>query len=257
MKFAKSALVVGVLQLALAAGAYAQSDFDAIKAAGVIKIGTEGTYAPFTYHDASGKLTGFDVEIAQEVANRLGVKAEFIESKWDGLIAGVDAKRYDLAVNEITITPERQAKYDFSDPYIASKVALIVRSDNDSIHTFADIKGKKTAHALSSNYAKLAQSYGAELVGAEGFSQEIDLIASRRVDATINDSLSFLDFKKHKPDAPLKIAATEKDAQLQGILLRKGNPDLVQAINKALADAKADGTYLKISNKYFGTDVSH
>ena len=66
MKFAKSALVVGVLQLALAAGTYAQSDFEAIKAAGVIKIGTEGTYAPFTYHDASGKLTGFDVEIAQE-----------------------------------------------------------------------------------------------------------------------------------------------------------------------------------------------
>ena len=121
MKFAKSALVVGVLQFALAAGAYAQSDFEAIKAAGVIKIGTEGTYAPFTYHDASGKLTGFDVEIAQEVANRLGVKAEFIESKWDGLIAGVDAKRYDLAVSEITITPERQAKYDFSDPYIASR----------------------------------------------------------------------------------------------------------------------------------------
>ena len=257
MKFKKIALLAGLLQMAVSAHVYAQTELEAIKAAGVIKIGTEGTYAPFTYHDASGQLTGFDVEIAQAVAKKLGVKAEFVESKWDGLIAGIDAKRYDIAVNEISITPERQAKYDFSEPYIASKVALIIRTDNDSIRQFEDIKGKKTAHALSSNYAKLAQKYGADLVAAEGFNQELDLILSRRVDATINDSLSFLDFKKHKPDAPLKIVATEPTPQLQGILMRKGNADLVQAINKALADTKADGTYLKISEKYFGTDVSH
>lgn len=94
-------------------------------------------------------------------------------------------------------------------------------------------------------------------MGAEGFSQEVDLVATGRVDATINDSLSFLDFKKHRPNAPLKIVATDKDAQLQGILFRKGNPELQQALNKALADIKADGTYLKISQKYFGEDVSH
>lgn len=249
--------------LALSAGiaysqvATAQTELEAIQAAGSIKIGTEGTYAPFTFHNAQGELVGFDVEIGKEVAKRLGVKPEFVESRWDGLIAGVDAKRYDIAMDEITITPERQAKYDFSEPYIASRIALIVKSDNKDIHAFTDLKGKKTSLTLSSNYAKIASSYQAELVGAEGFSQEVELVANGRVDATINDSLSYLDFMKHRPDAPLKVVAYDSKPQLQGILMRKNNPELLAAINQALADMKADGTYLKISQAYFGTDVSH
>ena len=126
MKFTKSALLVGVLQLALATGAYAQSSLDAIKSAGVLKIGTEGTYAPFTYHDASGKLVGFDVEIGETIAKKIGVKAEFVEGKWDGLIAGIDAKRYDVVINQVSVSAERQAKYDFSTPYIASNDVLMV-----------------------------------------------------------------------------------------------------------------------------------
>jgi cystine transport system substrate-binding protein len=77
-----------------------------------------------------------------------------------------------------------------------------------------------------------------------------------RADATINDSLSFLDFKKHKPDANVKIAAQEENADYSGVIVRKGDPELVAAINKALADIKADGTYKKIADKYFGQDVS-
>src|SRR6202008_4976916 len=105
----------------------------AIKSAGVFKIGTEGTYAPFTYHNDSGKLVGFDVEIGEAIAAKLGVKPEFVEGKWDGLIAGLDAKRYDAVINEVAITDARKVKYDFSDPYIVSHAALIVRSDNTSI----------------------------------------------------------------------------------------------------------------------------
>src|SRR3569833_2093995 len=97
-----------------------------IKSDGTLKIGTEGTYAPFTYHAASGKLTGFDVEIAEEVAKRLGVKTQFVETNWDGMFAGLDAKRFDMVANEVSIRPDRQEKYDFSDPYIVSKAVLIV-----------------------------------------------------------------------------------------------------------------------------------
>ncbi|TIQ23853.1 transporter substrate-binding domain-containing protein, partial [Mesorhizobium sp.] len=122
------------------------------------KVGTEGTYAPFTYHDASGALVGFDVEIAKAIAERLGVQAEFLEGKWDGLIAGLDAKRYDAVINQVGITEERKAKYDFSDPYIASKAVLIVRGDNADIKSFADLKGKKAAQSLTSNLGKLAEA---------------------------------------------------------------------------------------------------
>lgn len=255
MKFTKSAVVMAVLQLALATGAYAQSSLETIKSAGVIKIGTEGTYAPFTFHDASGKLVGFDVEIGEAIASKLGVKAEFVEGKWDGLIAGIDAKRYDLVINQVSITPERQAKYDFSAPYITSKAVVLVKNDS-TIDSFAALKGKKAAQSLTSNFGKLAQSAGAELVATEGFNQSVELVLSGRADATINDSISFLDFKKHKPDAPLKIAATQENADHAGVLLAKGQPELLDAINKALATAQADGTYLQISQKYFGADVS-
>lgn len=227
-----------------------------IKTAGKIRIGTEGTYAPYTFHDSTGKLTGFDVDVAEAIAKKIGVKTEFIETKWDGMFAGLDAKRFDIIVNQVGINADRQKKYDFSDPYISSKAVLIVRKDNTSINKFEDLKGKKSAQSLTSNLAKKATSYGATLVQVDGFNQSIDLLTSKRVDATINDSLSFLDLMKQKPDSPLKVVAEESNADTCGVMLNKGNKELLDATNKALADIKADGTYSTISNKYFGTDVS-
>ncbi|KQS72299.1 amino acid ABC transporter substrate-binding protein [Rhizobium sp. Leaf371] len=256
MNWLKTIATAAILHAAALAPALAGENLSAIKTAGVLKIGTEGTYAPFTFHDAGGKLVGFDVEIGEAVAAKLGVKAEFIEGKWDGLIAGIDAGRYDTVINQVGITDARRQKYDFSEPYIASKAVLIVRQDNDDIKGFADLKGKTSAQSLSSNFGKIAQSAGAELVGTDGFDQSIQLVLTRRADATVNDSLSFLDFKKQKPDAPVKIAAEQENADYSGIIIRKGEPELLAAINKALADIKADGTYKTISDKYFGQDVS-
>ena len=256
MKILTTLLAAAALQLTLLAPAAAQSNLDAIKAAGVLKIGTEGTYAPFTYHDASGKLVGFDVEIGEAIAEKLGVKAEFLEGKWDGLIAGLDAKRYDVVINQVGITEERKKKYDFSDPYIASKAVLIVKADNEDIKRFEDLSGKRAAQSLSSNFGKLAEASGAELVGTDGFDQSIQLVLTGRADATINDSLSFLDFKKQKPDAPVKVVAEQADADYSGVILRKGEPDLLAEINEALVAIREDGTYDVISQKYFGADVS-
>jgi cystine transport system substrate-binding protein len=227
-----------------------------VKAEGVIKIGTEGTYAPFTFHDKDGKLTGFDVEIAEEVASRLGVKAEFIETKWDGMFAGLDAKRFDAVANQVTIRPDRIEKYDFSDSYIVSKAVLIVHAENNDIKGFADLKGKKSGQSLTSNLAEIAKSNGAELVQVDGFNQALDLLTSKRIDATINNSLSYLDYKTQRQDAPIKVVAEMDTKDESGILFNKGNQELVDAVNEALADMKADGTYLKISQKWFSEDVS-
>lgn len=262
----KSAIAVAfslLVSLALAAcgttpnqAAESKNLLEQIKANGKVLIGTEGTYPPFTFHDGSGKLTGFDVEIAEEIASRLGVKPEFVETQWDGMFAGLDSKRFDMIVNQVGIRPDRQEKYDFSDPYIVSKPVLIVHKDNETIKTFADLKGKKSAQTLTSNFKEIAAANGAEIVGVEGFNQSIDLLASKRADATVNDGLSFLDFVKQKPDAPVKVVAQLDDPARSGVMFRKGNKELVEAVNKALSDMKQDGKYASISQKYFGTDVS-
>ncbi|HET7411817.1 MAG TPA: amino acid ABC transporter substrate-binding protein [Pararhizobium sp.] len=249
-------LVAAIAIQAVAVVAGHAASLEQIKSSGEFRIGTEGTYPPFTYHNDQGKLVGFDVEIGREIAKRLGVKAKFLEGPWDGLIAGLDAGRYDAVINEVGITKARQQKYDFSEPYIASKAVLIVRSDNDAIKSFDDLKGKSSAQTLTSNFGKIAESHGATIVSTNGFDQSIQLVVNHRADATINDSLSFLDFKKHKPNAPVKVVASLPDATVSGVIVSKGEPKLVAAINKALEGMKADGTYLKISKKYFGEDVS-
>ncbi|TPW26440.1 amino acid ABC transporter substrate-binding protein [Pararhizobium mangrovi] len=255
MKTWKILAAVAATQFVAALGAHAAS-LEQVKKSGELRIGTEGTYAPFTYHTDSGKLTGFDVDIGRAIAKRLGVEAKFVEGRWDGLIAGIDAGRYDAVINEVGITPERQNKYDFSTPYIASKAVLIVGESNDTIKSFADLKGKKAAQTLTSNFGKLAEKNGADLVPTNSFDQSIQLVISGRADATVNDSLSYLDFKKHQPKAPVKRVVEEANAEQSGVLIAKGEPKLLDAIDKALADMKKDGTYLKISKKYFGEDVS-
>ncbi|KAA9017057.1 amino acid ABC transporter substrate-binding protein [Niallia endozanthoxylica] len=226
-----------------------------IKDEGKLTVGTEGTYAPFTFHDESGELTGFDVEISKEVAKRMGVEAEFSETQWDAMFAGLDAERFDMVANQVGIRPDRQEKYDFSNPYITSKAVLITHEENESIKSFEDIKGLRAAQSMTSNYGDIAREYGAEIVGVEGFMQSVELINSKRADVTINDNISFLDYKKKQPDAPVKIVAEREEASQSGLMFRKGNETLVEAVNKALQEMIDDGTYEKISEKWFGENV--
>ncbi|MBV2182154.1 MAG: amino acid ABC transporter substrate-binding protein [Castellaniella sp.] len=259
-KFSAFVLATLLPLLSAAPSAHAATDdLAAIQKAGAIRIGTEGTYAPFSYHDPKdNKLVGFDVDIGRAIAKQLGVKPDFVEGKWDGLIAGLNANRYDVVINQVGITPERQAKYDFSKPYISSEAVLIVRDDNATIHSFQDLKGKRSANTITSNFGKLAQQHGAEVVPVQGFNDAIALLTSGRVDATINDELSFLDFKKHQPQAKVKVIATDSSADFSrsGVLMRKDQPALKAAIDKAIGAIRADGTYKTISERYFGKDLS-
>lgn len=257
MKPIRSLALIALLQAALGQPASAD-DLAQIKASGVFRIGTEGTYAPFTYHDDAGKLTGFDVELASGIAQRLGVKPQFIEAKWEGLIAGLDVDRYDAVINEVAITDERKLKYDYSDPYITSHAVLIVASDNTTIRSFDDLKGRKSANTMTSNVGRIAAAHGAQVIPAQGFDESIDLLVAGRVDATVNDSLSFLDYRKREPDARIKVVAVDtspKSSDKSAVLIRKGNPKLRVAIDDALAGMRKDGTYQRISLKYFGRDV--
>jgi cystine transport system substrate-binding protein len=229
-----------------------------IQDAGVLKIGTEGTYKPFTFHDedGTGELTGFDVEVATAVAEELGVKAEFKETQWDAIFAGLDSGRFDVIANQVSINEEREAQYDFSTPYTISPGVIVVKSDDDSITSFEDLRGKRTAQSLTSNWYEVAKENGAKTEGVEGWAQAVTLLKQGRVDATVNDVLTFLDWQKTEGDDSLKIAVESEDVSRNALTFRKGGDDLVAAVDKALADLTANGTLAKISEKYFGEDVT-
>ena len=221
----------------------------------VIRVASEGTYAPFSYYEGD-KLVGYDIEIMEAVAKELGVKVDFIETKWDGMIAGLDASKYDMVANQVGITEERQEKYLFSNPYTYSKGVIIVSNDNVDITSFETLKGKKTAQTITSNWAKIAEEYGAEIVGTDGFDQSISLVTQGRVDATLNDNVTYLDYINNKPDAKVKIVATSNEVSKTAFLFRSEDKDLQDAINKALEKLENEGVLKEISEKYFGSDIS-
>lgn len=229
-----------------------------IQEKGEIVVATEGTWSPWTYHNESDELVGFDVEVAQKIAEKLGVKAVFVEAEWDGIFAGIDAGRYDIAANGVEITEERSEKYDFSEPYGYIRTAVIVRGDDDSIRSFEDLNGKTTANTLASTYAALAESYGAEAIGVDDLNQTIELLLAGRVDATLNAEVTFYDYMNAHPEANLKVAALTEAASHVAIPVRKGKETatLREALDKAIAELREEGVLSELSEKYFGNDIS-
>ena len=229
-----------------------------IQEKGEIIIAMEGTWAPWTYHDENDQLVGYDVEVGKAIAEKLGVTANFVEGEWDGLLAGLDAGRYDIMVNGVGVTPERQEKYDFSTPYAYNRTAVIVRGDYDEISAMADLNGKKTANTISSTYAEQAEAQGATVTGVDDLNQTIELLLAGRIDATLNAEVVFADYQKAHPEANIKIAAYSDDVERVAIPVRKGDDtaSLLKAINQALSELDADGTLSALSIKYFGTDIS-
>ena len=229
-----------------------------IRDKGEITIALEGTWSPWGYHDESNKLVGYDVEIGEKIAEKLGVKANFVEGLWDGLLAGIESGRYDMMINGIDVDADRQRKYDFSTPYAYNRTVVIVRADDDSIQAMEDLDGKSTANTLNSTYANVAESYGASVTPVDDFDQTIELLISGRIDATLNAEVSFYDYLNAHPDAPVKIACIDPQTTEVAIAMPKGEDTdaLREAVDKALQEMREDGTLTQLSEHYFGTDIS-
>ena len=251
-----SAAASGAASSAASTGAADQ--LAAIQANGKLVVALEGAWQPWSYHDESDTLVGYDVEVSRAIAEKLGVEPEYVESDWDSLFAGLDAGRFDIVCNGVEVTEERAKTYDFTTPDGSIHTALAVRKDNEDIKSFEDLKGKTTANSLASTYMELAESYGATVQGIDTLEETIQLLTAGRIDATLNADVSFYDYLNVHPDADFKLVAQTEDASHVAIPVRKGDDSasLLEAINTAIEELRADGTLKALGEKYFGQDIS-
>ena len=230
---------------------------DSIQKSGKLVVALEGAWQPWSYHDSSDTLVGYDVEVSRAIAEKLGVEPEYVESDWDSLFAGLDAGRYDMVCNGVEVTEERAKTYAFTTPYGYIHTALAVRKDNEEIHSFEDLKGKTTANSLASTYMELAESYGATVQGIDTLEETIQLLTAGRIDATLNADVSFYDYLNVHPEADFKLVAQTAEASHVAIpVLKSEDTAYLDALNTAIEALRADGTLKALSEKYFGQDIS-
>lgn len=254
-----SKAVLSAALLATLAGCSSKSEDTSLKdvqAAGELKIGLEGDWQPFSYHDEDDNLVGYDVEVATKVAEKLGVKAVITEGPWDGLLTGLDTGVYDVVVNGVDVTPERSETFDFTDAYAYDHIDLVVKKDNTTITSFEDLKGKKSANSTGSTYAEMGEEYGATVSNVPTLAETMELVLNGTVDATINADTSIQDYLNTTGEQGLKVVAQDDEATEYAIPVKKGNTSLKEAINDALKELREEGTLKELSIKYFGADLT-
>lgn len=229
-----------------------------IQQKGKIIVGVEGTYTPFCYHDPkTNELIGIDVELAKAIGDKLGVKVEFVEARWESLLSGVDSGRFDTVINNVGVTDERKEKYNFSDAYLYIPKQVVVSGDNDEIKGIDDLNGKKVATSATNAFNPWFESKGASVVAVDTSDEAASLLLSGRADFVNFDPLILKSYLAEHPDANLKVAFAIPDTyEATAIPVRKGETNLLNAIDKALDELSADGTLAKISEKYVDVDYT-
>ncbi|MCR5655365.1 MAG: transporter substrate-binding domain-containing protein [Lachnospiraceae bacterium] len=258
-------VLLGVCAFALSACGNAASTEDngdflsQVKGKGTLTVAMEGDWAPWSYHDPdSDAVVGFDADVARAIGEEMGLEVTIVEAPWESLFAGLDAGRYDLVINGVEVTPEREETYTFSVPYGYIRTALIVRSDNEEIKTFEDLNGKSTVNSIASTYMDLAESYGATATGVSTLNDTLQNVLDGRADATLNADVSFYDYMNANPDAELKIAAVTEEASKVSVPMRKGEEyeTFHAEVDAAIKALRESGKLKEISEKYFGSDIT-
>lgn len=223
-------------------------------------VATSGTLFPSSYYSDDNKLIGYDVDVAKAVAKKLKMKITFKEYNVDGQVTAVDRGEADFAANDFGMSEERSKKFSLSSPIKHSFDSMIVRKNEDSgIHSLNDLKGKKAAGEPNTSYMKIAEKYGAKAVTYDNATNDQYLtdVANGRTDVILNDYYLQKMSIAALPNIPVKILEDVYfNANTTGFLFDKKNQALKSKINQALAELKSEGALKKISEQYFGTDVS-
>ena len=222
----------------------------AAQAAEPIRVATDATFPPMEFVE-NGKRTGFDVELVEALGKAMGRPIEWIDIDFKGLVPGLVSRRFDMAVSAIYITDERKKVVDFTVPYYAGGLVVMVKDGNKAIAKPADLAGKKVSVQVGTKSVSfLKEKYPqAQLVEVEKNQEMFNLVDIGRVDACVTGKPAAYQYARTK--GGLKVLPEQLTVEEYGMAVRKDLPELTKALNEALAKLKADGAYDKIVAKWF------
>jgi polar amino acid transport system substrate-binding protein len=227
---------------------------------GTLSVGVEIGYPPMEYYDTDGvTLTGFDIEVTKAIADKLGLNVKYIDTAWEGILAGLQTGKYDIAVN-ITILPERQKKFNFTKPYIDSSMTIVtVKSSSVKIEKPEDIEGYRAAYQGDTTAQYFTEKLKKSGLVFTSFSYDkiincFDDLVLGRLDLIVVDNIVAYDYEG-KENSPFEIVWQGSSGELIGICLKKGNDALTAAIDDALDELFNDGVMREISLKIFNRDL--
>ena len=248
--FKKTMMVLAALAALTTTGFTQTAELELLQP-GKLMVATEGTYPPFSMTSPDGKLDGLEIRVVQEIAKRIGLEYTPVIIKWDSILVGLMSDQYDMISAAMDITPERQQQVTFSDGWLESG-GRIVTSKDSAIQSADDLKGKTVGALVASTWTELAKGLGAaEVKTYKAESDALQDLANGNVDAVITDSIAAA-YAIQTSALPLRMTDDYVSRIQKGFAMKKGKPNLVQAINKALADMIADGTYEKLTSELVG-----
>ncbi|WLR46103.1 transporter substrate-binding domain-containing protein [Halobacillus litoralis] len=219
---------------------------------GKFTFAASGEFRPFSMTDASGEMTGFDIDVANAIAEELGLEPNPQKQKFASIVEGVKTGRFDAAVASHTITEERQKEVDFSTPYYYSGAQIFTRPDSD-VETLEDLEGMEIAISKGSTYSTYAEEVTENIKTYDSDVVALQSLAKGRHDAVITDFLT----GKEASGEGLEIEAKEMiERSEQAVAVAKENEALLEEINAALETLREDGTLAEISKEYFGEDIT-
>ena len=227
---------------------------------GVLSVGVEIGYPPMEYYDVDSKtLIGFDIELVKAIADKLNLKVNFIDTAWEGIMAGLDVDKYDIAIN-ITILPEREKRYNFTKPYIESFMTIVVpKSSSIKIEKPEDIEGLSIAYQENTTAQYFTEKLNNQGIKFIPYSYDkiincFDDLRLARIDLIVVDNIAAY-YYAGKENSPFKVVWHGPSDEYIGICLKKGNNALTIAIDNAINELYEDGTLLSISKKIFNRDL--
>lgn len=237
-----------------------KTTWEKIQAEGKMIAGLDDTYAPMGFRDENNNLVGFDIDMGAELGKRLGIEVQWQPTAWDGVIASLKAKKFDVIISGMTITPAREAEVNFAGPYIHAAQALVVKAGNEEVVNAEDLAGKVVGTQNGSTGLVVAEDldaeYGfAEIKGYADYSLVFQDLKIGRLDAVISDNYVANNYIASMP-GEFKLTGGLFGEEVQGVAIRKDDADLFEAIDTALKDMIVDGTMAQLAEKWLGGDVT-